>query len=204
MYVSHLQRQQTLYSQKQRTTCASRALSLLARMRAVSSTLRATVHRSASHRSVQSHFYKPRNATGIHYCVVLLRNCTMRMSATGYKDYTDYELNYTHSITAGKIQNLISALPLVSKEDAQINSPRCMYVCMYVCVCMYIVMYVCTCVCMYVCMYVRTYVRTCVFVCVCVRACVYVCMYVGTYACTYVCMYVRMCVCTYVRTCVCM
>jgi hypothetical protein len=44
------------------------------------------------------------------------------MCATGYKDYTDYEQNYTHSTTAGKIQNLISVHPLVSKEEAQVNS----------------------------------------------------------------------------------
>jgi len=114
-------------------------------MRAVSSTLRTTFHRSASHGSVQSHFYKPRNATGIHCCIMLLCSYRMRMCATGYKDCTDYEQNYTHYVTTGKIQNWISALPLVSKEDAQINSPICMY-------------YVCVCVCVYIYIYIYIYI----------------------------------------------
>lgn len=55
----------------------------------------------------------------------LLCNDRTRMCATGYKDYTDYEQNYTHSTTAGEIQTLISSLPLVSKEEAQVNSHTC-------------------------------------------------------------------------------
>jgi len=93
------------------------------------------------------------------------------MCATGYKGYTEYEKNYTHSITPGKIQNLISALPLVSK-DAQINSPLCVCVC--VCVRARARARVRACGCGWVCACV------CVRVCVCARACVSVCIHIYT------------------------
>jgi hypothetical protein len=95
-------------------------------MHVASPTLKATVHSSASHGSVESHLFKPRNATRIHYCIMLLCNDRTRVCATSYKDYTDYEQTYTHSTTAGKIQHLIRILPFVSKEEAQVNSHICM------------------------------------------------------------------------------